>query len=326
MSDDAPQISLNLMKKRRRRAQYRLRRRRFLGIEALPGEAPAEGEVPPSPAPPRTEPGRKVSDDLAAMERECHRLRVALDESRGMLAGHEREVSSLRAQLEESGERYESAKKVVEEARGQVQRARAEMDANRRRLQKEKDEMKEHAAEDLLRRLLPILDNFSLALKNSEPLSDPASILKGVTMIEREFSATLERAGLRPIPTEGHPFDPQVHDAISTAEEPEKPDGEVLSELRPGYLYHQKVLRPAMVSVNKLTETPPPGSDQGARSAPSPAADQSPPVGHKPATPLNLRPTAPPPRRPEEAPPPPRPSTGDSTPLDDAKRYLDTNY
>lgn len=318
MSDDPPQISLNLMMKRKRRAHYRLRRRRYLRL--LP---PQDGQVAdkPSPeAPPMPPPTTEETREWHALTEGRDRLARELAELRRRLEKRGEELEGLKGELDGARERSEAAKKVIEESRHQVQRARSEMESQRKRLQREREELQEHAAEELLRQLLPILDNFDLALKKSGEVSDPAAFLEGMTMIQREFQGTLERAGLHAIEAEGTPFDPQVHEAITTAQETGVADGQVLRELRPGYRYRQKVLRPAMVTVNKLTETPAPQEGEGEAKA----AGGDKPADNRAAHPL--RPKAPPPRQPGEQPPADRPASRESTPLDDAKRYLDTNY
>jgi molecular chaperone GrpE len=183
-------------------------------------------------------------------------LATATAEIQTLLAGYAnamQEVDRLQAAAASSA-------KELEEARAFVARARADMDMQRRRLQKEKEELQRSAGEEILREMFPALDNFSYAVELSRTgTQDAASLAQGMEMIHRELTSTLARAGLELIRDAGIPFDPQVHDAVSAESDDTRPNGEVLAVLRPGYRLRDKVLRPAMVKVNRVVarETPP---------------------------------------------------------------------
>jgi molecular chaperone GrpE len=100
-------------------------------------------------------------------------------------------------------------------------------------------------------RLLPVLDNFELAVSSAEQSRDFDRMLKGVEMVFGEFREVLESEGLVRIEAEGKPFDPERHEAVIAVEEEGTESGTVVNIVRTGYELRGKVLRPAMVKVAK---------------------------------------------------------------------------
>jgi len=144
-----------------------------------------------------------------------------------------------------------AARDQLREMQDRILRARADMDNQRRRFQREKDEIRKYAIEDLAQSLLNPMDHLSLAMKSLEGATDVESVLRGVEMIHREFDAILAAKGLVSInPADGQ-FDPSFHEAVGTGSDPDLPDGAILEVLRPGWALQGRVLRPAMVRVNR---------------------------------------------------------------------------
>jgi molecular chaperone GrpE len=127
-------------------------------------------------------------------------------------------------------------------------RKQAELDNVRKRSERDKEEIVKHAAADLIRALLPALDSFERALKHRDP-DVPADFYKGVELIHREFIDVLRRAGLEPLDTTGHLFDPHLHQAVETLESAIHRDQEIVEELQRGYKLKHRLLRPAIVKV-----------------------------------------------------------------------------
>jgi molecular chaperone GrpE len=127
-------------------------------------------------------------------------------------------------------------------------RKQAELENLRKRTQKEKEELRQHAAEDLLRSLLPTLDGFERALQHRDD-SVPAAFYQGLELIYRELREVLGRAGLAPIETTGQLFDPYLHQAVETVNAPGRREHEIVEELQRGYRLKNKLLRPAIVKV-----------------------------------------------------------------------------
>jgi len=131
----------------------------------------------------------------------------------------------------------------------------ADLDNAKKRLQREREEFSQYAAEKVIRELLPILDSLSQALVAVDQQSDPQAVMQGVHLIHQQLLRLLEREGVRRIPTVGEPFDPHRHEAVAQVETAaHAADGTIVEEIHVGYTMHGKVLRPAMVKVAKKSE------------------------------------------------------------------------
>ncbi|HZE23539.1 MAG TPA: nucleotide exchange factor GrpE, partial [Blattabacteriaceae bacterium] len=128
-------------------------------------------------------------------------------------------------------------------------RLQAEFDNYRKRAAKENAEYRDYAVSDAARSLLPVIDSFTLALKNSA--AKPEDLRKGVELIFKQLQDVLQKLNIERVPAQGEPFDPRVHEAIEMVETNDAPDHHVLEELRPGYRIKGRLLRPAMVRVAK---------------------------------------------------------------------------
>ena len=127
-----------------------------------------------------------------------------------------------------------------------VLRARAEFDNARRRTERERSDFLQFAAMDLVKDVLPVLDDFERALKVE---TADQKYAKGVELIYQRLYESLKKLGLEPIETAGKSFDPNVHQAVERVETDEAEDHTVLGEFQRGYNFKGKLLRPAMVRV-----------------------------------------------------------------------------
>ena len=125
-------------------------------------------------------------------------------------------------------------------------RARAEFDNARRRAERERSEYLQFAATDLVKCLLPILDDFERALKVE---TADRNFAKGVELIYQRLSESLKKMGLEPVETAGRQFDPNLHQAVERVQTDEAADQAILGEFQRGYNFKGKLLRPAMVRV-----------------------------------------------------------------------------
>jgi molecular chaperone GrpE len=134
-------------------------------------------------------------------------------------------------------------------------RALAEVENTHRRARREREEASKYAVTGFARDLLSAADNLRRALDSlpEAEISDPRtrSLLEGVAATERELLGVFERHGIRRIDPKGEPFDHNFHQAIFEAEAPGRPAGTVVEVLQPGYVLHDRLLRPAMVGVAK---------------------------------------------------------------------------
>ena len=125
-------------------------------------------------------------------------------------------------------------------------RARAEFENARRRAERDRFDFLQFAAMDLVKDILPVLDDFERALKVETADRDYA---KGVELIYQRLFETLKKMGLEPIETAARPFDPKLHQAVERVENAEAEDQTILGEFQRGYNFKGKLLRPAMVRV-----------------------------------------------------------------------------
>lgn len=128
-------------------------------------------------------------------------------------------------------------------------RLQAEFDNYRKRAAKENADYRDYAVSDAARSLLPVVDSFTLALKNAA--AKPEDLRKGVELIFKQLQDVLQKLNIERVPAQGEPFDPRLHEAIEMVETNDAPDHHVLEELQPGYRIKGRLLRPAMVRVAK---------------------------------------------------------------------------
>jgi molecular chaperone GrpE len=129
-------------------------------------------------------------------------------------------------------------------------RKSAEFDNYRKRIERERREQADQAVVDLLQELLLVVDDFDRALTVDAGDGDPA-YRKGVELIHGKLHDILRKHGVRPFDALGADFDPNVHQAVVHEVSPDHREGEVIGELRKGYLMNDRLLRPAMVKVAK---------------------------------------------------------------------------
>jgi molecular chaperone GrpE len=132
-------------------------------------------------------------------------------------------------------------------------RTTADFENFKKRAAREKQDATKYANESLLQKLIPILDNFDMALSATQNAQTDAvqSLQTGVNMIYQQFRNAMAEAGLEEISAEGKPFDPNLHEAVSQKETDEVPEGNVVQQLRKGYKLRDRLLRPASVVVAK---------------------------------------------------------------------------
>jgi molecular chaperone GrpE len=129
-------------------------------------------------------------------------------------------------------------------------RKTAEFDNYRKRVERERREQADQAVIDLLDQLLSVVDDFDRAL-TVDAGEGGGAYRKGVELIHGKLHDLLRKQGLTPIEVIGKDFDPNVHQAVVHEASPEHRDGEVIGELRKGYMLGDRLLRPAMVKVAK---------------------------------------------------------------------------
>ena len=150
-------------------------------------------------------------------------------------------------------------KNQIEQYRDQALRAAADLENYRKRMMREKEETIRYANNSLLEKLLPIMDNFELGLQaarasaTSDVNSQAGEIISGLSMVERQLHDFFKDHGMESIEAVGNIFDPKLHDALSYQIDTSLPEGQVISQLRRGYLLAGRLLRPASVIVSKVS-------------------------------------------------------------------------
>ncbi|MBQ4401576.1 MAG: nucleotide exchange factor GrpE [Synergistaceae bacterium] len=152
---------------------------------------------------------------------------------------------------DDSQSEAEKLKQEIESLKVEIKTVRADFYNFRQRTIKERQETRTRAREEVITAMLPVLDNLDRALSASS--DDPAGIVKGVEMVQRQFMGVLEGLGVSVIKSEGENFDPSLHDASGTekVDDPEL-DGKIINEQLKGYRTKERVLRPAKVTVGKI--------------------------------------------------------------------------
>ncbi len=141
----------------------------------------------------------------------------------------------------------------VAELMDRLIRLQADFENYRRRAQREKEEIARYGTQRLIINLLPVLDNLERALA-TPPNPGDERLRQGVELTARSFREILAKEGLQPIEAVGKPFDPHLHEAVATGEDPDKEDGIVLEEFQKGYMLGDRVIRASMVKVNTRSQ------------------------------------------------------------------------
>lgn len=167
---------------------------------------------------------------------------AAAPEDTGHAAAGEVDAASLQSQLAEQKERAEDYYR-------RLARVQADYENYRRRTHQEKEKFYLYASEQLIVKLLPVLDNFDRALAaEGQSIED---FKAGVEMIYRQLQDVLTAEGLAPVPALGEQFDPEKHEAVLREETDAHPDNTIIEELQRGYYLKEKVIRASMVKIAK---------------------------------------------------------------------------
>ncbi len=145
----------------------------------------------------------------------------------------------------------EAARAEATRLKDALMRTAADFDNFRKRSRREVEDARRTGRVDLLKELLPVFDNLERGVQSAQRAQDVKAVADGLTMILKQFEATLGRAGITRVPTIGSIFNPSVHEAIQQVETAEHPPGTVVAEVQPGYLHGDRLVRAAMVVVAK---------------------------------------------------------------------------
>jgi molecular chaperone GrpE len=159
----------------------------------------------------------------------------------------EREIEELKKKLEEK-------EKEVKETHDRLLRVAADFENYKKRAAKEREEWTKFATEDLMKSILPFIDNLERAVNHAEKVTETGVMIEGVRLTLQQILQTLNRFGLASFESVGKPFDPARHEAMLVIESDQHAPNQVVEEFQKGYLLNDRLLRPATVSVSKLPE------------------------------------------------------------------------
>lgn len=183
-------------------------------------------------------------------------------------AAEEDNTASMEAEETESSPGTEGkdakVKKLFEKKKGKAQskleekiadleekrvRQLAEFENFRKRSEKEKSQMFEMGAKDVVEKILPVIDNFERGLMTVPEEQKEDSFVQGMELVYKQIITALEELGVSPIEAVGQPFDPNLHNAVMAVDDDSLESGTVAEELQKGYLYKDSVVRHSMVKV-----------------------------------------------------------------------------
>jgi molecular chaperone GrpE len=145
----------------------------------------------------------------------------------------------------------EAAQAEVEKLRDRYLRSAAELDNYRKRVTREREQQHQRSTIELVRPLLPVADDFELALAHVPEDYREFPWIEGLLMIYTKLETYLRSMGLNPIQATGQPFDPRYHEALTSEHSNEYPEGLVSEEVRKGYMLGDQVVRPTLVKVSR---------------------------------------------------------------------------
>lgn len=146
-------------------------------------------------------------------------------------------------------EKKDKKDEKIEELTDRLMRNMAEFDNFRKRTEKEKSQMFEIGAKDIIERILPVIDNFERGLAAVTKEDKNSAFVQGIEKIYKQLLTSLEEAGVKPIETVGKEFDPNFHNAVMHTEDEAFGENTVAEEFQKGYMYRESVVRHSMVKV-----------------------------------------------------------------------------
>lgn len=202
-------------------------------------------------------------DSLKTSETECSSVGEnsidTVEENTDNIASEETEESTKKQESSKDGKSSEKKSffkkkkdkkdEKIEELQDRLMRNMAEFENFRKRSEKEKTQMFEIGAKDIIEKILPVLDNFERGLGTVSEEEKDGAFVQGIEQIYKQFLKALEDAGVKPIQAVGQEFDPNFHNAVMHGEDEELGENVVSEEFQKGYLYRDTVVRHSMVKV-----------------------------------------------------------------------------
>jgi molecular chaperone GrpE len=187
----------------------------------------------------------KLKQDLKEKDEEIKEMRSKLKSL---------QRSDLEVDLDKAQKLAEEEKRKSEEHLTRLRYLQADFENYRKRVDREMREVEDLSTSGLMKKLLPVLDDLDLAVATAETSADEG-MLEGVSMVRKNLTSVLQSEGLKSIDAVGKPFDPALHEAVERVDGTKKRKEDTVAEdMRKGYIFKNKVLRPSMVKVESATK------------------------------------------------------------------------
>ena len=157
-------------------------------------------------------------------------------------------------EIEELKKKLEEKEKEAKENYDRLLRTAADFENYKKRAAREKEDWTKFANEDLIRAILPFIDNLERAVNHAQKIADTGGLVEGVQLTLQQLLQALNKFGLSSFESVGKPFDPTMHEAMLVVETDKHEPNQVVEEFQKGYLLNDRLLRPATVSVSKPPE------------------------------------------------------------------------
>lgn len=203
--------------------------------------------------PKRTEGWESLAEDSAGALAPSPELEEALREAEASVEAREAERAALFKEPTPTERELAALREEKARLEERLVRLSADFDNQRKRALREKQETLSYGHENVVKDLLPVVDNLERAIEHASASSgaDFESVLQGVELVRRELLGVLAKHGVGAIEAEGEAFDPNVHEALAQVEDPKVPAGRVAKVLQRGYRLRDRLLRPVRVLVSK---------------------------------------------------------------------------
>ena len=163
----------------------------------------------------------------------------------------ERTGAETEAPLKELQSRLEEKEKEAAENYDKYLRISAELDNYKKHAARERADLIKFSNETIIKDILPVMDSLDRALDHAQNAGGNDKFLHGLKIIHSQLLQFLEKHGVRRVESVGKEFDPNIHEAVLKVESKEHGDNEIIEEFEKGYLLHNRLLKPAKVSVSK---------------------------------------------------------------------------
>ena len=174
---------------------------------------------------------------------------VKADEEKVAVENTAEEVKEAITEENNSKEEVNPLQDKYDQLNSQYIRLAADFDNYRKRHEQEKEALLKYGAENTLKKMIEVLDNFDRGIKAIETVEDCEKVKECYNLAYKNFKDVLTKAGLEPIEAEGEIFDPNLHEAVMQTPTSDKPEHTIIAELQKGYKLGDKVLRPTLVNV-----------------------------------------------------------------------------